>query len=141
MLRRSEAAALVWGDIEFRADGTARVTVRRSKTDQEGTGAGGPPNACPHSMPGAELAGQRRRRQVLRALGASRAPREPPWRLRRPVGQEVGEGPAREGLLEGSECALLEALKADPGQRVPALQPSRGAQTLPPAASAARTLA
>ncbi len=39
MLRRSEAAALTWADVEFRTDETARVTVRQSKTDQEGEGA------------------------------------------------------------------------------------------------------
>ena len=38
MLRRSEAAALTWADMEFRSDGSARVTVRRSKSDQDGTG-------------------------------------------------------------------------------------------------------
>lgn len=39
MLRRSEAVALRWADIEFRADGTGRVLIRRSKGDQEGEGA------------------------------------------------------------------------------------------------------
>ncbi len=39
MLRRSETAALRWVDVEFRHDGSARVTVRRSKGDQEATGA------------------------------------------------------------------------------------------------------
>lgn len=39
LLRRSEAVALTWADIEFRDDGNALVTIRRSKTDQEGTGA------------------------------------------------------------------------------------------------------
>ena len=39
MLRRSEAAALRWADVEFRADGSARVSIRRSKTDQTGAGA------------------------------------------------------------------------------------------------------
>ena len=39
MLRRSEAAALVWADITGAPDGTGRVTVRRSKTDQAGAGA------------------------------------------------------------------------------------------------------
>lgn len=39
MLRRSEAAALVWGDVELRTDGTGRVSIRRSKTDQDGEGA------------------------------------------------------------------------------------------------------
>ena len=39
LLRRSEAVALTWADVEFREDGTARVTIRRSKADQEGHGA------------------------------------------------------------------------------------------------------
>ena len=39
MLRRGEAAALTWADVEFRSDGSARVTVRRSKSDQDGNGA------------------------------------------------------------------------------------------------------
>ena len=38
-LRRSEAAALTWGDLERASDGSGRVTVRRSKTDPEGQGA------------------------------------------------------------------------------------------------------
>ena len=39
LLRRSEAAALRWGDVEFHGDGSARLHVRRSKTDQEHAGA------------------------------------------------------------------------------------------------------
>ena len=39
LLRRSEAVALRWRDIELRCDGTGRLLVRRSKTDQEGDGA------------------------------------------------------------------------------------------------------
>ena len=39
LLRRSEAAALTWGDVELRSDGTGRVLIARSKTDQEGEGA------------------------------------------------------------------------------------------------------
>ena len=39
MLRRSEAAALTWGDLEPMHDGSGRLTVRRSKTDQQGEGA------------------------------------------------------------------------------------------------------
>lgn len=38
-LRRSEAAALVWGDVARAEDGSGRVTIRRSKTDCEGAGA------------------------------------------------------------------------------------------------------
>ena len=39
MLRRSEAAALEWADVELRPDGSGRLRVRRSKTDQQGEGA------------------------------------------------------------------------------------------------------
>ena len=38
-LRRSEAAALLWEDVSIEADGTARINIRRSKTDQTGQGA------------------------------------------------------------------------------------------------------
>ncbi len=33
LLRRCEAAALVWEDLQVMSDGTGRLTVRRSKTD------------------------------------------------------------------------------------------------------------
>ena len=48
LLRRAEAAALRWGDVEFRSDGSARITIRRSKNDQDGRGIiqfAGPPAA------------------------------------------------------------------------------------------------
>ncbi len=38
-LRRSEAAALTWGDIQRWEDGSGRITVVRSKTDAEAQGA------------------------------------------------------------------------------------------------------
>ena len=38
-LRRSEAAALTWADVFEEADGSGRVAVRRSKTDQAAEGA------------------------------------------------------------------------------------------------------
>ena len=38
LLRRSEASDLVWDDIEPMADGSGRVTVRKSKTDQTSEG-------------------------------------------------------------------------------------------------------
>ena len=38
-LRRSEAAALRWGDVQRWADGSGRITVIRSKTDAEAQGA------------------------------------------------------------------------------------------------------
>ena len=39
LLRRSEASALRWGDVELQDDGSARIHVRRSKTDPEAEGA------------------------------------------------------------------------------------------------------
>ena len=39
LLRVSEAAALLWEDIEEEEDGTGRLLIRRSKTDAEGEGA------------------------------------------------------------------------------------------------------
>ena len=39
LLRRSEAAALRWDDVEIQEDGSARLHVRRSKTDPEAEGA------------------------------------------------------------------------------------------------------
>ena len=39
LLRRSEAAALTWADVQTEADGSGRLTVRQSKTDQDGQGA------------------------------------------------------------------------------------------------------
>lgn len=39
MLRRSEAVALTWSAVAFMADGSARITIRTSKTDQDGEGA------------------------------------------------------------------------------------------------------
>ena len=38
-LRRSEAVALRWGDVQTEPDGSGRVTIRWSKSDQEGEGA------------------------------------------------------------------------------------------------------
>ena len=39
MLRRSECVAIEWRDIEEEEDGSGRLTIRRSKTDQWGVGA------------------------------------------------------------------------------------------------------
>nr|MDE0502084.1 tyrosine-type recombinase/integrase [bacterium] len=39
LLRRSEAANLIWGDIVRMEDGSGRLTIRHSKTDPEGKGA------------------------------------------------------------------------------------------------------
>ena len=41
LLRRSEAAALTWDDVNHAEDGSGRLTIRRSKTDQAGIGSVG----------------------------------------------------------------------------------------------------
>ena len=51
LLRRSEAAALAWGDVELRDDGSALLQVRRSKTDP--TAKGGDPLHREGCLPGA----------------------------------------------------------------------------------------
>ena len=38
LMRRSEAAALTWADMELRDNGSALLQIRRSKTDPEGEG-------------------------------------------------------------------------------------------------------
>ena len=38
-LRRSEASALLWADVDKAEDGSGRLTIRHSKTDKEGEGA------------------------------------------------------------------------------------------------------
>ena len=39
LLRRGEAAALTWDDLEEQGDGSGILTIRHSKTDQKGEGA------------------------------------------------------------------------------------------------------
>ena len=50
-LRRSEAAALMWGDVERAEDGSGRVTIRQSKTDREGGGRRGCHYRARHGRP------------------------------------------------------------------------------------------
>lgn len=38
LLRRSEAAAICWGDLSYAEDGSGRLLLRHSKTDKEGRG-------------------------------------------------------------------------------------------------------
>ena len=38
-LRCSEAAALLWADVQRERDGSRRLLILRSKTDQKGSGA------------------------------------------------------------------------------------------------------
>ena len=57
-LRRSEAASLTWGDVQRWDDGSGRITVIRSKTDVEATGAV-VADPCRHAGAGRHPAGRR----------------------------------------------------------------------------------
>ena len=88
-LRRSEAAALAWGDIEASADGTGLLAVRRSKTDPEAEGS-------VRYLP----------REAVRALEAIRpedaGPEDPVFGLSgRQVGRRVAAAALGAGLGEG----------------------------------------
>ena len=88
-LRRSEAAALAWGDVEPEADGSGLLTVRRSKTDPEAEGS-------VRYLP----------REALRALAAIRpegaGPGGPVFGLSgRQVGRRVAAAARAAGLGEG----------------------------------------
>ena len=88
-LRRSEAAALAWGDVEASEDGSGLLWVRRSKTDQEAEGD-------VRYLP----------REAVRALEAIRpeeaGPEDPVFGLSgRQVGRRVAAAAAAAGLGEG----------------------------------------
>ncbi len=88
-LRRSEAAALAWGDVEAAADGSGLLAIRRSKTDPEAEGS-------VRYLP----------REALRALAAIRpegaGPGGPVFGLSgRQVGRRVAAAARAAGLGEG----------------------------------------
>ena len=95
MLRRSEAAALTWGDIEQANNGSGRLMIRRSKTDQAGGGA--LQYLSPETMA---------RLEVLRPAGSSRADYVFSLRSRRPphpdsLSTRIREAALRAGLGPG----------------------------------------
>ena len=82
LLRVSEATALTWADVLAQPDGTGRLMIRRSKTDQEGRGAvvflSGPTMAALAVIrngagPGASLFGLHRNQMAKRIKQAARA--------------------------------------------------------------------
>ena len=73
MLRRSEAAALTWADVDFRSDGSARVTVRRSKSDQDGNGPPCTLGEPPRRSFGQSIALTPRRKPLVFGLRSGRA--------------------------------------------------------------------
>ena len=88
-LRRSEAAALAWGDVEASEDGSGLLWVRRSKTDPEAEGSA-------RYLP----------RAAMQALGAMRpegaGPGNPVFGLSgRQIGRRVAAAARSAGLGEG----------------------------------------
>ena len=74
-LRRSEAAALTWGDVQRWDDGSGRITVVRSKTDTEAQGA--VVAITPAAMRGAgshTAGGRGQRGEGIRAVGVADCP-------------------------------------------------------------------
>ena len=88
-LRRSEAAALAWGDIEASADGSGLLWVRRSKTDPEAEGSA-------RYLPRAAM-------QALAAIRPEGASAEAPvfGLSGRQIGRRVGAAAAGAGLGSG----------------------------------------
>ena len=64
-MRRSEAAALTWGDVQRWDDGSGRITVIRSKTDVEAAGRRGCHHARRHEGSGRHQAGVGREQRVF----------------------------------------------------------------------------
>ena len=73
-LRRSEAAALTWGDVQYWDDGSGRITVVRSKIDVEAQGA---VVAITPAARGRFLPSGRQASVVTRRSSGCRSPRSP----------------------------------------------------------------
>ena len=110
LLRRSEAADLLWDDVERAPDGSERLIVRRSKTDQAAEGRMALPEPADDGGPGRDKAvgTGARPRQRIRSVGiAGRTPdsaqlrgRGVSGRLQRPqptAGHGPGPGRKRRG--------------------------------------------
>jgi len=128
-LRRSEAAALTWGDVEFRDDGAALLHLRRSKTDQEAKGVvlyvgREAAQALLASRPAPELLdpGESVSGMTTRNIGSgSRPPRR----------HDPGPGEERRGATSPNDRGTVEELQdAGPVHRAPGGGPGRGGQVL-----------
>ena len=102
-LRRSEAAALTWGDVQRWDDGSGRITVVRSKTDAEAPGRRGGHHSRRHGGAFRHSAGGRgQRREGVRAFGIAD----------RPAGEGHRQGPR--GCRTGSSSAATAGASAWP---------------------------
>ncbi len=98
-LRRSEAAALVWGDVEASDDGSGLLWVRRSKADREVEGSARylPPggDGSPRGLPSGRC---RARGSGVRALGPAGRPARVGRRPRRRPREGFSGHSGRTGL-------------------------------------------
>ena len=88
-LRRSEAAAVTWEDIEYWPDGSGRLSIRRSKTNR--TGEPEVVAITPAGMAHLRISAQRGQRQDRRCSD-SRKGRSPEESKRQPCAAGLGEG-------------------------------------------------
>ena len=122
LLRVGEAAALQVSDVERRNDGAASLTVRRSKTDQNGDGATlylGSPTSCrletwmeAAGLAGADVTGGPLFRRILRGQNVSAEPLSPRSirEIVRSAAAAVGiEGASGHSLRIGSAMSLVRA--------------------------------
>ena len=143
LLRRSEAAALTWGDVEFQDNGSALLQLRRSKTDQEGEGVvlyiGTEASQALQARPGA--AGPRdisfwndhtAYRQPGQGSGKGRRPGRRLHRALGPRGHGPGPGQHRHGATGAHDRGKVEELQdASQVHRTPSGRPRRCRQILP----------
>ena len=146
LLRRSEASALTWGDVELRDNGTGLLQLNRSKTDQEGEGVvlyiGREAAAALRAIRPAEQlvdpktsvfglsARQIGRRVQAAALAAGLG--EGYHRPQRPRGHGPGPGEEWGGAAGADDRGTVEELQdAGPVHRAPGGGPGRGGQVLP----------
>jgi len=126
MLRRSEAAALTWSDVECVPDGTGRLTVRRSKADQAGPGRRAPHRLRHDGGAGARSPGVSGSREpgVRRPRRARhRRPHPQGGPRRRPRGRLLGHSPrvgmARDLAASGTTALMMAGRRRS--ERMPAL--------------------
>ena len=140
LMRRSEAAALTWADVELRENGTALLQVHRSKTDPEGRGysplhrqgsRGGPAGHPAHRRAsGPERAGLWTLFQADRPQsaggGKGRGPGRRLHRPQRPRGYGPGSGQERGGAAGlNDRWPVEEREDASPLHRAPGGSPER----------------
>ena len=146
LLRRSEAAALTWGDVELRENGSALINVRRSKTDPEaegvtlyigpqagqalqghqaGRGAVGPKHAGLRVVTPAD-------RPESRCRSPGRGPGRRLHRPQRPRGHGPGPGQDRRRIASADDRRTVEEFhNAGAVHRTSGRRPGRGGQVLP----------